>query len=157
MALNNKKRYFIILLVLIVFIFIVIYSTFRVTNKNINTKYSVRINNIKIAIEVASSPLQQYLGLSNRESLCPNCGMLFIFKDKEEQIFVMRDMKFPLDIVFIDDNKIINIENNLVPEGDKPKMLYKSLTPSNRVLELPGGFCEQNKIKAGDAVNIFEN
>ena len=110
MALNNKKRYLIILLILILLIFILIYNTFQSTNKYINNKYSVQINNNKIAVEVASSPLQQYLGLSNRQSLCLNCGMLFIFEDNEEQVFVMRDLEFPLDIVFIDDNKLINIE-----------------------------------------------
>lgn len=162
MVLISKKKFQVISLIVVLFVFSIGVYFYYVTNnldKNdkINAKYSAQINNSKISIEVAGTPLQQYLGLSNRESLCSNCGMLFVFPNKTEQIFVMRNMKFSLDIVFIDDDKIINIERNLIPEGESPKREYSSLAPVNRVLELPGGYATQNNIKAGDSLIITEN
>lgn len=162
MVLISKKKYQIIVIIVLLFIFALGIYLFYATNyldnnHRVNEKYSVLINNNKISIEVAATPSQQYRGLSNRESLCADCGMLFVFRDKTEQIFVMRNMKFPLDIVFIEDDKIINIESNLSPEGESPKHEYRSLAPANRVLELPGGYATRNNIKVGDTLIITEN
>lgn len=106
-----------------------------------------------INIEIAENEREQYRGLSNRDSLCPDCGMYFIFPDKNKLEFVMRDMKFPLDIIFINDNKIINIAENLTPEGSETKNIYSSLGVVNRVLEVNAGYCQKYGIKAGDLIS----
>ena len=80
--------------------------------------------------------------------------MLFVFPDKEERQFVMRNMNFPLDILFIDDDKIINIAADLPPEGSEPVNVYVSGAAVNYVLELPAGFCRENEIVVGDMVKI---
>ena len=114
----------------------------------------VAINNNVIKAETADSVLTQYHGLSNRPSLCPDCGMLFNFPDFQEREFVMRDMEFPLDIIFIADGKIINIAANLPPEGHEPSVIYKSNGPADQVLEVNGGYAEQKGIKVGDMITI---
>jgi uncharacterized membrane protein (UPF0127 family) len=141
------------------FIFTVISKSNAKTKLSVNNYLngefkSVSLDNHLIKAELATSPDSQYLGLSNRDSLCSNCGMLFIFPEKDEQDFVMRDMKFPLDIVFLSDNSIINIEQQLPPEGNDPINIYKSIAPADKVLELPGGYCENNGIKVGDKLII---
>lgn len=124
-----------------------------------NEKF-VTINNKKIKIEIADTPELQYQGLSNKKELCDNCGMLFVFSDKQVRTFVMRNMNFPLDIIWIDDNlsaqagKIVKINKNAIPESSNPVMRYSSDLPVNYVLEVNAGFCDGNEIKVGDSVEF---
>ncbi len=118
------------------------------------SKNIIKINNIKIKIEIADTPELQYQGLSGRESLCENCGMLFKFNDKQERTFVMRDMNFPIDIIWIDDNIIVGINRDLQPEGLDYENYYESSGVVNYVLEVNGGFADRNGIRVGDKVVI---
>ena len=111
------------------------------------------INDAKInLLGIADTQEKSYMGLSFRESMCKKCGMLFPFEGKKEHSFVMRDMMFPLDIIWIDDNKIVKIDKNLEPEGHETKNIYRSGQPINNVLELNGGFTDKYNIKVGDTV-----
>jgi len=113
---------------------------------------TARINGRKLALEIASTPSRQYRGLSNRDSLCADCGMLFNFTDSGQKSFVMRDMRFPLDIIFIDNGVIKNIAADLPPEGDRPSQIYQSAGAADQVLELNGGYCARYNIRAGDRI-----
>jgi uncharacterized membrane protein (UPF0127 family) len=53
-------------------------------------------------IEIAETYDQQSLGLGGRDELKPNTGMFFVFPSPSVQSFWMKDMKFPIDIVWID-------------------------------------------------------
>lgn len=118
-----------------------------------NEKF-VTINNIKIKVEIADTAETRYQGLSNREELCNDCGMLFIFSGKQIRTFVMRDMNFPLDMIWIDDNKIVKINKNAIPEGSNSVMRYSSDVLVNYVLEINGGFCDGNGIEVGDSIEF---
>lgn len=118
-----------------------------------NSEYVI-INNEKINIEIADTPESRYQGLSGRKELCDNCGMLFIFPDKQIRTFVMRDMNFPLDMIWINDNKVVKINKNTIPESSNPVMRYSSDVPVNYVLEVNGGFCDKNEIKVRDGVEF---
>lgn len=123
------------------------------TNQISDLDYTkVIIDNKIIEAEIADTAEKHYQGLSNRKNLCDNCGMLFIFPDKKERTFVMRDMNFPLDIIWIDDDKIVKIDKNLLPEGSNPKMLYSSGQPVNYVLEMNSGYAGKHGFKTGDMV-----
>lgn len=89
--------------------------------------------------EVASTAKAQYQGLSGRKSLDADKGMLFLFDNMADQTFVMRDMNFSLDIIFISDNRVVNLYHDLPPEGTVTKMSYHSGAPINAVLEVPAG------------------
>jgi len=117
-------------------------------------KNFVDINNKRIQVEVVDTAEAQYRGLSNRENLCQDCGMLFVFGDKQMRTFVMRDMKFSLDIIWIDEDKIIKIDKSLLPEGPDPINKYSSKEPVDYVLEVEAGFADKNNIKIGDEVNF---
>jgi len=99
----------------------------------------VVINQQELNVLAASTPAQHYRGLSGRKDLTGLDGMIFIFSDSQVREFVMREMNFPLDIVFIQANKIIKIEENLVPEGRQPTKIYTSGAPCDLVLEVPAG------------------
>jgi len=105
-----------------------------------------------IGVEIADEMREQIAGLSGRESLCPDCGMLFVFPDKQVRHFWMKNMNFPLDIIWIGDGKILNISENLSPEGESPEKIYTSTLPANYVLEVNAGFAERHGIKVGDGI-----
>jgi len=146
----------IILLIATLFILFIALSLI-VLFLNIKPKISkVLINSKEIKVEIADTPKKQYKGLSNRDSLCQDCGMLFIFPDKAGRTFVMRNMLFPIDILWIDGEKIVKIDEELPlpisPEGGE----YHSGQPVDYVLEVSNGFCQENNIKAGDRVEYLK-
>jgi len=114
----------------------------------------VKIDAQEIPVEIAATPAATYRGLSDRPSLAPGCGMLFNFNDKQKQEFVMRDMNFPLDIIFIAAGKIIKIAADLPPEGHNPANIYDSGAPADQVLEVNGGYCREKGINVGDNVLV---
>jgi uncharacterized membrane protein (UPF0127 family) len=120
----------------------------------VRNNYVALDRNIKIKVETATTDSVRYQGLSNRESLCKNCGMLFVWPDKTIRTFVMRNMRFPLDIIFIADDKIVKIDSNLAPEGPNPKEIYESSVPVNYVLEINGGLSDLYGIEVGDEAFI---
>jgi len=116
----------------------------------------VKINNTEIKVEIAKTLVEQYFGLSGRDSLCQNCGMLFIFPDKVERTFVTRGMLFPIDIIWIDNEKIVKIDKELPLPVSLEGEGYKSGQPVDYVLEVSSGFCQKNNIKAGDRVEYLK-
>ncbi|MFZ4632354.1 MAG: DUF192 domain-containing protein [Patescibacteria group bacterium] len=143
-----------ILEILTIAVVIVLLTFQKIKTNSYPYSHTVRINNRVVLVDLATNPVSQYKGLSNRESLCSDCGMLFIFPDKQIRSFVMREMNFPLDIIFVNDNKIVNIEEKLKPEGSDPINIYKSIIPVDKVLELPSSYTEKYKIKVGDEILI---
>lgn len=113
---------------------------------------AVKINDIMIPVELADTPAKQVQGLSDRPVLSADSGMLFVFSDKQIRSFWMKNMHFPLDIIWINDNEIINISKDLLPEGEYPQKTYGSGETANYVLEVNAGFCERKDIKIGDKV-----
>lgn len=71
---------------------------------------------VQIPIEIADTNEERALGLSNRESLAEGRGLLFIFEETGVYGFWMKDMKFPIDIVWIDENwVVVGIERRVTP------------------------------------------
>ena len=98
----SKKRLLkFFLLGFLIFIAIIIFVLCRPSVLNKTAVTDVRINQHLIKTEIARTPYQFYQGLSKRARICVDCGMLFVFSDFDERTFVMRDMNFPLDIIFI--------------------------------------------------------
>lgn len=104
------------------------------------------------SLELALSPEQRYQGLSGRENLCSDCGMLFLFDDSAQRTFVMRNMLFPLDIIFIDGETIVDIYKNLPPEGAITQNSYGSTGPVDKVLEINGGRADELGLKIGNNI-----
>ncbi len=115
------------------------------------SKHGFSIGGAHVNIEIADTDAKRTLGLSGRESLAPDSGLLFVFEKPQLASIWMKDMKFSIDIVWIDENlRVINIK-----EGATPQSFPETFTsPQNAlyVLEIPAGFVEKNKIKIGDSV-----
>lgn len=117
---------------------------------------SVTITNHIFKVELAKTPKDQQHGLSGRKSLPENQGMLFIFDHPDLYNFWMNDMKFPLDIIFIRDNKIVSIAQNAKPPTSSKETLpiYKPPDLADKVLEINAGLSKKYNIKKGDLLVI---
>jgi len=150
------KKIFFSLLLIFVIIFCAVFFLVKEKQKILPGPY-LTINNTKINLAIADTPAEQAQGLSHQKELDKNTGMLFVFLKKQVLSFWMKDMNFPLDIIWINDNKIVKIDKNLPPEGEKPKKIYSSEALIDHVLEVGAGYCDEKNIKVGDEVKYFLN
>ncbi|MFA5163184.1 MAG: DUF192 domain-containing protein [Patescibacteria group bacterium] len=148
----STRRVIIFALVIIILILLGIFELLLVNNLKKEVRYLLHINDQAISVELADTAAERYKGLSQRNDLCADCGLLFVFPKKEVQDFVMRDMKFSLDIIFIADNKIVKIVSSAPPEGSDPQIIYSSDEAVDYVLELTGDYARKNNLRVGDRV-----
>lgn len=104
----------------------------------------------KIKIELADTPQKRSTGLMFRKSIDKDYGMLFVFNSKDKLSFWGANTYIPLDIAFIDGNKIIDIKE-IVPLSTKP---VKSSIPCDRALEISSDFFNKNNISIGSLIEI---
>jgi uncharacterized membrane protein (UPF0127 family) len=120
----------------------------------LNKVRSVVIGETTIQAEVAVDDKEWVAGLSGREKIAENSGMLFIFNDYASRTFWMKDMKFPLDIIWISDGKIVGVETAAPPSVNQPFETYSSPGPVNMVLEVNAGTVKKKGIKVGEVALI---
>ena len=108
----------------------------------------------KITVELARTQLAHYRGLSGRDKLCDDCGMLFVFPEPRKTAFVMRDMKFPLDMIGIREGKVVAIDENVQPENGTDLTVYQNKEVVDYVLEVNAGTVRRLVIKVGDKVDF---
>jgi uncharacterized membrane protein (UPF0127 family) len=101
-----------------------------------------------VEVRIADTFPKRYTGLSNTSSLGPNEGMLFVHEG-ETPGYVMRDMAFPIDIVFIDSDGEITTIHHAAVDADQT---FRG--PGRYVLELPYNYTVENRITVGDRVEI---
>jgi hypothetical protein len=109
-------------------------------------------------VEIASTTIEQARGLSYRASLGENDGMLFLFGSGGVRTFWMKDMHFPLDMIWISGNTVAGFAQD-VPAPASGTALWNLQTytsPDNvdKVLEVNAGVVAKYNIKIGDVVNI---
>lgn len=107
-------------------------------------------------VRVADTYSKRYTGLSDTESLGPNEGMLFVHGSEDEYAYVMRDMDFPIDIVFIAANGTVTRIHNaeLPPEGTSESELTRYRGTGKYVLEVPYQWTNRTGVSVGDTVEI---
>ena len=111
----------------------------------------VTIGGTTISVEIANTPLVQEQGLGGRSSLPSGSGMLFVFDHDDRWGIWMKNMQFPIDIVWVDKNEVITtIKQNVTPET-YPNVFYPT-SPSRYVIELPGGYTKKEGIAEGTKI-----
>ncbi len=109
------------------------------------------------AVDLADTPSRRERGLSGRERLAADEGMLFRFDAPARQSFWMRGMKIPIDIVWIAGGEVAGVEEHAEPEPGVPLWRLKTYTspePVAEVLELVAGTVTRLGIARGDAVEV---
>ena len=107
-------------------------------------------------VEVADVFYERYGGLAFRVSLEPDKGMLFPFKHEMDYSFWMKNMNFPLDIIFIDKEKEVKyIASDVQPCETEECPSIRAGMPIMYVLELNAGTAKEINLNVGDKLNIY--
>ncbi len=107
-------------------------------------------------LQVVTTPADQERGLSGRSSLPERSGMLFKFAKPGTYTFWMKGMLMPLDIVFVDRGKIVNIANNL-PYPKTPNETPAAVKPTQAftdAIEIPAGDADKLRLKIGQTISL---
>ena len=95
-------------------------------------------------------------GLSGRKELKPETGMLFLNDHKEVYPYWMKEMRFPLDFVWIDGNIVIDLTENVpIPEGNTLPIIHPK-SAVDKILELNVGGIKRIGIEIGDKVTFVD-
>jgi len=119
----------------------------------------IRIGGQEVKVLIADTVERRFKGWSGRKDMGKYNGMLFVFSKQSRYSMVMRDMRFPLDIVWVVDGQIADIAPNVQPEPGREESeltVYSSRLPANVVIELPAGFASEYGLKIGDVVKVAE-
>ncbi len=121
------------------------------------TKSYVVVDGQKFAVEIMRTDAQRKKGLMGREGLADHEGMIFLFEQPGPLSFWMKNMKFPIDMVFIDQHKkIMNVARDVPPCKQDPCALYKSNGDGQYVLEIDAGLSDKYGFEPGDSIE-FKN
>lgn len=144
------KKYKIVLILLFALIILISGGVFYFLkiekNKNIDDNV-ISLGSCNIDVEIVSTEELMKKGLSNRDSLCENCGMLFVFDKEEHHFFWMKDMRFPIDIIWLRNNKVVDISQDI---SHKSKSSHSSKEKVDKVLELNANAVTRCEIEIGD-------
>lgn len=141
-----KKNFLPALALILVAIFVLLEIIFYVpvTQPDAPKNY-VAFDGMRIYVDLALTPSEQIKGLGGKESLAPGNGMLFVFDKPKEQCFWMKDMKFAIDIVWINAyGKVAKIDQAVSPETYPTS--FCSEKPVKYVLEIPANTSSAYKI-----------
>lgn len=116
----------------------------------------MKIGGKSLKVEVAKTTEEHEKGLSGRDSLLKDQGMLFFMPADSQPTFLMRGMKFPLDIIWINDSRVVGISENLPPPTSSNENLspYKAPEPVDWVLEVNASFAKENNITPGTMIEL---
>lgn len=111
-------------------------------------------NNQRARVSILKTTKQQYQGFSYEEKPCDDCGLLFVWPESAQRAMVMRNMKFPLDFVWLNNHQIVQLDKMATPEGEKPVKEYRAQEVS-AVLEMPAGFIERHNLVIGQSLDWY--
>jgi hypothetical protein len=153
---NSKKKILVIIVIsfsIISLFFIKLIYPYLIKTKSLNKLF---INNHPITIEIADTDEKRSKGLSNRDSIEQDHGMLFIFPSKGVYYFWMKDMKIPLDFVWIDQDTVVDLTENIshVNSNSDEIPIFTAKVAFDKVLEINSGDIKRIGINIGDKVKI---
>jgi uncharacterized membrane protein (UPF0127 family) len=119
--------------------------------------YALSFDGAIIHLEIASTAAQQEQGLGGRDSLAQDSGMLFVFIHSSRYPFWMKDMRFPLDIIWLDSSfSVVHVKKHASPES-----FPELFTPSRDALyalEVNAGVADRLGISDGVTLTpLFQN
>ncbi len=118
----------------------------------------VRIGNADVIAEIVATSADRARGLSGRDALVEGAGMLFVFPQSGVYSFWMKNMKFPIDIIWIEDGRVVDIVERAqaFPAGTPDTFLpvYRPDASARFVLEVPAGFAARHGIIIGAPIQV---
>lgn len=156
------------LIIIILLIFGGSFSTIGFISQNSGSKSAseltskttapVQVRTLLIDAKVANTLPLRKKGLSKVNSLPLDQGMLFLFDHSDKYAIWMKDMRFAIDIIWLDEHKrIVQIAKDVPPEPGKKDgqlTIYKSGLDSRYVLEINAGLSSLHDVQIGDLVSF---
>ena len=112
------------------------------------------------SVDMAVTEPERRQGLSGREFMAQDAGMLFVFEDEQPRQFWMKDMRFPLDIIWIDGQcRLVGVSADVptpppnADDADIPRA--PSNLPARYVLELNAGEWARAALSEGDLIEFL--
>jgi len=137
------------------------------------THETVAIKDRTFRLELALDDATRFKGLSGREEIPADGGMLFVFPRASQQQFVMRDCAVPIDIIYLDGTGRVTASHAMQPEPPRTEAeaannpltqtnaayesrlrRYPSRFASQFVIELKGGTLETLKVRDGEKIEL---
>ncbi len=118
---------------------------------------TVTIHNHTFTVDIADTMLSRAKGLSGRDGLSENEGMLFLFNATGSYGFWMKDMKFPIDIIWVAGGRVVGFAENAALEPGKSMFTlrrYYPPEPVDQVFEGRAGTVATYGLQVGDEVQI---
>ena len=126
-----------------------------IVDKFVRHDMIILMPNGALEAEVADTRASRELGLSGRKQMGDDEGVLFVFDGPGRYGFWMKDMQFPLDIVWINQNGVVvSIERNLSP--DTYPQTYMNQSDASYVLEMKAGLAEKFGLYLGSKVKMTD-
>jgi uncharacterized membrane protein (UPF0127 family) len=108
-----------------------------------------------VSVTIADTAQERFTGLSETASLGPNEGMLFVYEFEGQRTFVMRNMSYPLDIIFVAPNGTITTIHHAETEPNTPNSELTGYSGSAQyVLEVNRGYTNETGVDEGDIVEV---
>ncbi|MFQ5802007.1 MAG: DUF192 domain-containing protein [Candidatus Methylomirabilales bacterium] len=110
---------------------------------------------VAVTVEVARTEAEKVRGLSGRQALPAGRGMLFVYEGPTRPVIWMRGMRFPLDILWIRDGRVVDLVRGAEPPapGEEPQV-FAPRQEAQYVLEVSAGFVERYGIVLDEPVRI---
>ncbi len=109
----------------------------------------------QLTVEVLTTDEERGRGLMFRDSLARDRGLLFVFEESSFQSFYMKNCRFPIDMVWLDDeHRVVHLEENVPPCRRDPCPTYRPLRRARYVIELNAGQARREALLTG-AVAAF--
>lgn len=136
-------------IILLISAVVILLSLYFFQNYNLKNDDHRKINlgSCTFNIETVDDDISRAKGLSDRDRLCDDCGMLFVFPQAGKYGFWMKDMRFPLDMLWVMKDEVVEIRENIAQDS------RETLTPSvsaDKVLEINAKDIKRCNIKVGD-------
>lgn len=113
-------------------------------NKN---SLDATIDGQKFKLEIAKTVDEKAQGLSGRKKLNKSSGMIFLYDKPQILSFWMKDTLIPLQIIFVDGCKIVDIQEMTVENDPRnPQKTYFSKQPADKAIELNLGTIDSNNV-----------
>lgn len=128
------------------------YGSAMITESTTKTE-RIRIGERELVVFVADTLALQAKGLGGRESLARDYGMLFSYGEKAILNFWMKDMQFPIDVLWVADGSVVGVSEHIqIADSNGSVTRFNSPVHADAVIEVQAGWIERNNITIGDAV-----
>jgi len=123
-------------------------------------KLNISVGGQEMKVLVANNEKHWQKGWSGKKDMGLYSGMLFTYPAKSQHVIFMRDMNFPIDIIWLSNGEVVDMAPNVQPEPNRLEnelRPYFARLPSNAVLEFYAGFITKNGVKIGDRVKLVND